>query len=370
MNLPANPNQKVIIAMSGGVDSSVAAALLKEQGYNVIGITMQIWEPKKEFGGCCALSAIEDAKKVALKLGIPHYVLNFRKEFEEKVIKYFIEEYKNGRTPNPCVKCNELIKFDLLARKARELGAFYVATGHYVRIGCKGSRDQGIKKNIEYKLLKGIDEAKDQSYVLYMMNQETLKHSLFPLGELTKKEVRKTAKEFGLPVHDKEESQEICFVENDNYGSFLRERIPEYCKPGNLLDTNGNIIGKHNGIIFYTIGQRKGIGAHKKRKYVVEIYSKENTVVIGDNEDLLKKELRTDNLTFVSGEFQKNRIEICAKIRYNSPEVKATLILIDKKEGKVVFKEPQRAVTPGQSVVFYDGDEVLGGGIITNSEKT
>ena len=286
MNLPANPNQKVIIAMSGGVDSSVAAALLKEQGYNVIGITMQIWEPKKEFGGCCALSAIEDAKKVALKLGIPHYVLNFRKEFEEKVIKYFIEEYKNGRTPNPCVKCNELIKFDLLARKARELGAFYVATGHYVQIisnfQCPMSNE--IQK-AKYKLLKGIDETKDQSYVLYMMNQEMLAHSLFPLGELTKKEVRKIAKELGLMVHDKKESQEICFVENDDYGSFLNERIPSYCKPGNLLDTKGNVIGKHNGIVFYTIGQRKGIGAHKKRKYVVEINSKENTVVIGDNED-------------------------------------------------------------------------------------
>lgn len=348
--------KKVVIAMSGGVDSSVAAALLKQQGYEVIGITMQIWEPKSDFGGCCSISAINDARSVAQKLGIPHYVLNFRKEFESLVINNFIEEYKNGRTPNPCIRCNQFIKFDLLIKKAKKLGADYIATGHYARI----VKTQGSI----FKLLIGKDPLKDQSYVLYSMNQESLSYTLFPLGELTKKEVRKIAKELDLSVSEKQESQEICFVENNDYGSFIEKRFPKYFKPGFIFDMKSNVVGKHKGILYYTIGQRKGIGAHKNKKYVVKIDVKNNALIIGEDKDLLRNSLVAEDINFISGKSHKKCIEICAKIRYNSPAVDAKLTFMCNSNANIEFKHPQRAVTPGQSVVFYYMDEVLGGGII------
>lgn len=344
---------KVVVAMSGGVDSSVAAALLKKQGYAVIGITMQVWPSKKSFGGCCSLETVNDAKKVADTLGIPHYVLNFRDVFKRDVIDNFVEEYKQGRTPNPCIRCNQYIKFDHLHRKALELGAEFVATGHYARI-----------KN--GKLLKGKDSKKDQAYVLYMMNQESLGRTLFPLGDLTKEEVRKMAKDFGLPVAEKEESQEICFIEDDDYGRFLKEVYPEAVRPGPILDRDGNIAGMHGGIAFYTLGQRRGIGAHRGLpKYVVQIDRERNAIVIGDREDTLGKELVADQVTYVSGVAPTSPLEIKAKIRYNSPEAEAVLKAQDQDKAQVIFKKPQRAITPGQSVVFYKGDEVIGGGIIS-----
>lgn len=348
---------KIVVAMSGGVDSSVAAAILKEQGHDVIGITMQIWPSKKSFGGCCSLEAVNDARKVADKLGIPHYLLNFRDVFKRDVVDNFIEEYKQGRTPNPCIRCNQFIKFDYLHQKAKELGAEFVATGHYARI-VPG-----------FKLLKGIDKRKDQAYVLYMMNQESLAHTLYPLGEMTKEEVRKLAKKYDLPVAEKEESQEICFVEDDDYGRFIKENCPEAVKPGPIMDKAGNIIGQHDGIAFYTLGQRKGIGSHKSLpKYVVALDRKKNAVIIGDQEDTFGKELTANNVSFISGKAPDKPLEIKAKIRYNSPEEEAVLYPQEKKEdkekAKVVFKKLQRAITPGQSVVFYMGEEVLGGGII------
>ncbi len=344
---------KVVVAMSGGVDSSVAAAFLKEQGHEVIGITMQVWPSKKSFGGCCSLEAVNDAKRVADQLGIPHYTLNFRDVFKDKVIDNFIEEYKNGRTPNPCIRCNQFIKFDHLWRKARELGARFVATGHYARI-------------VNFKLLKGKDPKKDQAYVLYMMNQESLAHSLFPLGDLTKDEVRKMAKDLGLPVAEKEESQEICFVEDDDYGRFLKEVYPEAVKPGPILDRDGNILGMHGGIAFYTLGQRKGIGAHKGLpKYVIQIDREKNAIVIGGQEDTLGNEVAAGQVNYVSGEAPSAPLDVTAKIRYNSPEAKAVLYPLGEGKAKVEFKQPQRAITPGQSVVFYKGDEVIGGGIIS-----
>ncbi|MFH1542321.1 MAG: tRNA 2-thiouridine(34) synthase MnmA [bacterium] len=357
--------KRVLVAMSGGVDSSVAAALLKDQGYDLIGATMNVWSAfaptvvgasaDKPSRSCCGITAATDAKKVADKLGIPHYTLNFKDVFQKCVIDDFITEYKQGRTPNPCIRCNQFIKFKHLAQKARELGCDYVATGHYVRrLQVTG-----------YRLLKGIDKKKDQSYVLYMMSQGDLAHTLFPLGDMTKDEVRKLAKKYGLTTHDKPESQEICFVEDDDYVRFLKENDPESVKPGNIIDNQGNVVGQHQGIAFYTLGQRKGIGAHKSQpKYVIRLDRENNQVVIGDDGDTYQRELIADELSFIDGEMERWKdgegIRIAAKIRYNSKEEAATLY----PDGKVVFDQPQRSITPGQSVVFYSGEEVLGGGII------
>jgi len=358
--------------MSGGVDSSVAAAQLLEQGMEVIGITLNLsCTTNSSDRSCCSLAAAQDAKKVADLLGIPHYTLNFKDEFQKLVIDDFIEEYNNGRTPNPCVRCNQFIKFDQLLKKAEELGAEYVATGHYARIQplspipfplTKGEGEKGVRG---YHLLKGQDPKKDQSYVLYRLTQDQLAHIFFPLGEMTKKEVREKARELKLPVAEKEESQEICFVEDDDYGRFLKKKIPEAVKPGPILDQKGKQIGEHEGILFYTIGQRKGIGAHGERKYVTALDPKKNAVIIGEEADLYKSEVAAEKVSFVSGEPSDENLDISAKIRYNSPAYPAELVSVSADKVKVRFKSPQRAVTPGQSVVFYQGEEVLGGGIIS-----
>ncbi|MBI5698986.1 tRNA 2-thiouridine(34) synthase MnmA [Candidatus Saganbacteria bacterium] len=361
---------RVVAAMSGGVDSSVAAARLVELGMEVIGITLNLsCATNASDRSCCSLAAAQDAKKVADQLGIPHYTLNFKDEFQKLVIDDFIEEYKNGRTPNPCVRCNQFIKFDQLLKKAKELGAEYVATGHYARIQpltpfspSPLSRGKGIGER-GYQLLKGKDPKKDQSYVLYRLTQEQLAHTLFPLGEMTKEVVRKKARELKLPVAEKEESQDICFVEDDDYGRFLKKKIPEAVKPGPILDQNGKQIGEHEGILFYTVGQRKGIGAHGERKYVTALDPQKNAVIIGEEADLYKSEVAVKKVSFVSGKPPGENLDISAKIRYNSPASPAELVSTD--EVKVKFKSPQRAVTPGQSVVFYQGEEVLGGGIIS-----
>ena len=352
-------NKRVVVAMSGGVDSSVTAALLKDRGFEVIGITMQIWERSPDWGGCCGIGSVEDAKKVAYRLGIPHYVLNFRDIFKEKVIANFCEEYTEGRTPNPCIRCNKYIKFDALLKKARQLGADYIATGHYARIEFNNKRKR-------YLLKKGIDSQKDQSYVLYVMSQEQLERTLMPLGDFTKDQVRRIAREKDLPVANKPESQEICFIPDNNYGAFLKEYIPQRAyKPGPIVNREGKFIGEHRGIIFYTVGQRKGIGiADKEPLYVTSIDKENNTIVVGKKEDVYSDELIAENVNFIYIEKLKTTIKIEVKVRYLHPTASATIFPLDRDKVKVKFDQPQWAITPGQAVVFYNGKEVLGGGTI------
>ncbi|MFQ6121896.1 MAG: tRNA 2-thiouridine(34) synthase MnmA [Dehalococcoidales bacterium] len=359
---------RVVVAMSGGVDSSVAAALLKEEGYQVIGVTMQIWPKDKQtsrerFDGCCGIGAIEDAKKVAYKLGIPHYVMNFRDIFAQRVIADFCQEYSQGRTPNPCIRCNQYIKFDALQKKAKGLGANLVATGHHARI----EKDEAKEKHL---LKKGVDQGKDQSYVLYPVTQEQLRHSLLPIGNLTKEKVREIARELELPVAAKSESQEICFIPDDDYPNFLRDYIPEAAKPGLILDEQENILGSHRGILFYTIGQRKGLGISAKEPlYVIAIEPERNAIVVGRKEKVLGKELIAYRLNWITMTELTQPITAKAKIRYRHPEAEATVIPVNGDRVYVKFNQPQMAITPGQAIVFYNGDTVLGGGTIESARK-
>ena len=345
---------KVVVAMSGGVDSSVAAALLKEQGYEVIGITMQL-QPSDSFGGC-GLDAIVSAKKVAHKLVIPHHVVDFRDVFARDVIADFCHEYSLGRTPNPCIRCNRYIKFCALLKQAQDLGAEMVATGHYARIG---------KGNGRYLLRKAVDLKKDQTYVLCMLIQEQLDHSLFPVGGLTKEEVRQTAERLGLPIPGKAESQEICFIPDNNYPGFLKDYARITPQPGPIINRQGKVIGEHRGIIYYTIGQRKGLGiASREPLYVTAINPEENTITVGGKSEVYATRLVASDLNWISIEKFDSTINAKARIRYLHREADATVTPTGTDEVVVEFKEPQMAITPGQAVVFYDGDTVAGGGTI------
>lgn len=353
---------KVLVAMSGGVDSSVAAALLKQQGYQVVGVTMQIWpdvseEEADRHGGCCSLAAAEDARRVANLLGIPHYVLNLKKVFEEKVISYFCDEYVSGRTPNPCVLCNRDIKFGALLWKAKQIGAEYVATGHYARVVQDPSG--------RFLLLRGVDRTKDQSYALYMLRQYQLAAAIFPLGSLTKVQVRQIAAELGLPVAEKPESQEICFVTSGNYAEFVRKRKPEHFRPGPILDTSGRVIGTHRGLPYYTVGQRRGLGISAPEPlYVIRIDARRNAIVVGNKEETLAKSFLVSNPNFIPFDTLSEPLKVTCKIRYRSEEAPATVSPAGCAQVRVDFDVPQRAITPGQSAVFYDGEMVIGGGII------
>lgn len=356
---------RVVVGMSGGVDSSVAAALLLEKGYDVIGATMQIWpdnsESAKREGGCCSLSAVEDARKVANKLGIPYYVMNFKDYFQKKVIDYFVEEYLAGRTPNPCIACNRYVKFEEFLRRAHNLDAFYIATGHYARIVY--DEEQG-----RYLLKKSLTGEKDQSYTLYNMTQYQLEHTLMPLGEYTKEETRRLASRIGLTVANKPDSQEICFVDDDDYGRFVTEKANREIQPGHFIDTKGNILGKHRGIVHYTIGQRRGLGlAMGKPVYVVDIDVENNVVVVGEAEEIFSRGLISTDLNFILFDRLEGSMEVTVKIRYNASPVDAVLSPEGEDKARVDFKEPLRAVTPGQSVVFYKDDLVVGGGVIEKS---
>ena len=360
---------RVVVAMSGGVDSSLTAALLVHQGYDVIGATMQIWEKDQannddpDSRGCCSLSAVDDARRVANKIGIPYYVLNFRDMFQDTVVKYFMAEYSAGRTPNPCIACNRYVKFEGLLTKALALGAQYVATGHYAQIMYDDDRQR-------YLLRKGVDLTKDQSYALYHLNQHTLRHFLMPLGKFAKTETRKMARELGLSVADKPDSQEICFVPNDDYKAFLKNRIPESLKPGNIVDLTGQILGQHQGVQLYTVGQRKGLGlAVGKPLYVIALDAERNEVVVGSDQDVFASELIAGDLNFITMDTLEEPLAVEAKIRYSGSPARAMVTPRGNGQVHVKFVMPQRAITPGQSVVFYHDDIVVGGGIITKTVK-
>lgn len=353
-----NKPKKVIVGISGGVDSAVAAVLLKSQGCEVVGIFMKL-------GIAGDNESEKSARAVAEKLGIKFCVLNLRKKFKKRIIDYFISEYQKGRTPNPCVKCNQEIKFGLLMNKALSMGANFIATGHYVRLRREIPNPKSQTPKFIYKLIKAKDKNKDQSYFLYTLTQNKLKHCLFPIGDYTKTEVREMARKYNLEIHDKKESQEICFIQTKYYGDFLKKYLKLI--PGEIVDKNGNILGKHKGLPLYTIGQRRDIGIGGTGPYYVTgMNHRKNQLIVSDNTNdkkLFSKKLIAEKVNWISGKIPKLPLKIKAKVRYRMGECPA---VIEKINGKyaVSFSKPQRAIMPGQSVVFYKGDEILGGGII------
>ncbi|MGD9345960.1 MAG: tRNA 2-thiouridine(34) synthase MnmA [Candidatus Aminicenantes bacterium] len=360
---------KVVVAMSGGVDSSVAAGLLLEQGYQVIGITLDLFSSSGADGldgdrkECCGWGAAEDAGRAASKLGISHTVMDLRDSFDSLVVSNFVKEYSRGRTPNPCIRCNKFIKFDMLLERAKKIGASHVATGHYARV----IQDP---RSGRFSLKKGVDREKDQSYFLYTLTQDLLSHTLFPVGKFTKAEIRKKAREWDLPVAQRPESQEICFIPDNEYVDFLRKKIPESFRSGSIVDPEGRVLGCHNGIIHFTVGQRRGLGiAATHPLYVIAIDAVKNEVIAGPNDLLYKKDLVADRINWISGTTLESPIAAKARVRYKHKEVKALLTPFDSGKIRVEFEEPQRAITPGQAVVFYEGDVVLGGGTILLHEQ-
>lgn len=359
---------RVLVALSGGVDSAVAAALLIEAGYQVTGVTFRLWaeQPPDISTSLPASSSISDAIKDACRiaefLGIAHEVVDLRKPFETEVVDYFTCEYSRGRTPNPCVICNRKIKFAALLHKAKQIKSPYIATGHYARVEYCAERGRHLLK-------KGLDQAKDQSYMLYNLTQEQLARCLFPLGGLTKKQVRARARELGLAVAGQKESQEICFIPGNDYRAFLKHRGIKV-EPGPIVDRNGQILGRHSGVPFYTVGQRRGLGLNARHPlYVLEIRLRDNTIVVGERAGLYrsKAELAEINLIALSELAQEERVTV--KIRYRAPEVPALLAPLSKgRQARLTFETPQPAVAPGQAAVFYRDDLVLGGGLITAAE--
>lgn len=355
---------KILVAMSGGVDSSVAAKLLLDGGNDCIGCTMKLYN--NEDAGiskghtCCSLDDVEDARSVAYRLGIEHFVFNFSDDFREKIIDKFVNSYCRGLTPNPCIDCNRYMKFDKLFDRAAILGCDYIATGHYAKIE---------SENGKYLLKKAVDPSKDQSYVLYSMTQNQLSHTLFPLGGMCKEETRKIAEESGFINAKKPDSQDICFVPDGDYAKIIELHTGKKAPFGNFVDKNGNILGKHKGIIHYTIGQHRWLGIDLPgKRYVCRICPKNNTVVLGTADELFSREAFAEDFNWISGEAPERPFRCKAKIRYRQPEQWATVTPIGKNAAQIVFDEPQRAITPGQAAVLYDGETVLGGGVIAAEE--
>ncbi|MBI2867173.1 MAG: tRNA 2-thiouridine(34) synthase MnmA [Chloroflexi bacterium] len=360
---------RVVVAMSGGVDSSVAACLLHQAGYDVVGVTMRLWTNEDPSAPphqrrCCGIEDVDDARRVAQIAGFPHYYINFEREFQQQVVDYFVQEYRRGRTPHPCIACNDKLKFASLLRHALAWEAEFIATGHYARLAHSDGR---------YHLLKARDAGKDQSYVLYNLAQEQLRHILFPLGDMTKEQARDVAAQFGLPVAAKPDSQEICFIPRGTYRDFVAKQGTQ--RPGDIVDESGRVLGKHHGIESYTVGQRRGLGLTSERPYyVVRIDAERNQVVVGTDDALCHRRLVAERVSYVSGQAPVGLASVTAKIRYKASEATATLHALADGCAELAFDEPQRAITPGQAVVFYQGEEVLGGGtiarVVTEGEAT
>lgn len=349
--------KRALIAMSGGVDSSVAAFLLKKEGYDCMGVTMKLYDSENAGENtCCSLSDVEDARSVARRLNMPYYVFNFKDGFRENVIDRFVYAYENGMTPNPCIDCNRYMKFEKLYLRARELSYDYIATGHYAQIARQGER---------FLLKKAVDETKDQSYVLYSLTQKQLSHTLFPLGAYKKSDVREIASENGFINANKHDSQDICFVTDSSYSDFIREYTKKEYAEGDFKDTSGNVLGRHKGIIRYTVGQRKGLGISSSEPlYVKSIDRENNSVILAKNSELFSDTLKADNINLIAMDKIERPIKIKAKIRYRHEEKNAVCEQTGEDEISLKFDEPQRAITKGQAVVLYDGDIVIGGGTI------
>ena len=362
------PANRVVVAMSGGVDSSVAALLLHRQGYDVIGVTMKLYDIDEAdlpeyYRGCCTIDDVEDARAVCRILGVPHYVLNVQREFRDFVINYFQREYENGRTPHPCIACNDKIKFSFLAQRARMLNASHVATGHYARIEPDGT---GGQDSVQWVLRRGIDADKDQSYVLFGMRQDQLAGTLMPVGRYPKPDIRQMALDAGFPNADKPDSQDICFIPTGDYREFLRQRTDD--RPGEIVDASGNVLGEHDGIQFFTVGQRRGLGlSGGPPRFVIRLEPDTRRVVVGSEANLYRDTLYAEPVSWVSGGPPDPATPVTVKIRYKFAEAPATVTPVGS--GALVrFNEPQRAITPGQAAVFYRGDTVIGGGPIAGHE--